>query len=168
MNLAQLAQVGIGLQVGSKLAGGGIAMSEGRRAGEVADYRAGAMDQQATAERATAQRRRFETERETAKVQSTQRAVAAASGGGATSPTILDLMGDTAKRGAYLADLDTFAGEERAKGLETQAKITRMEGEAARKRGRNAFFGSILDAGATGLTGYGRLRRYEAGERDYF
>ena len=144
--------IGTGMQVGSKFAQGSMAKDASKY--EAAGYR-----RAATEEVAAGQRARFEKDMETRKVLSTQRAIAASDGGGATAPTILDLMGDTAERGEYLADMETYKAENRAAGLKDKAK-------AAELRGKQAFVGSILEGVSEGVSGAYKLRKAKGSTRD--
>jgi hypothetical protein len=141
MDAGTMMLIGQGVQTGSRIAGGMAA----NRAGE---YNAAALERQGTDERAAAQRVAMERRAETDRVISKQIAGAAASGAG-FGPSLLDVIGDTAARGEYLAQGDMYQGETRARGLKDRANIARYEG-------RNAFVGSILE-GVGGLAiGAGR------------
>lgn len=124
-----------------------------------------------------------------ARVVSSQRALAAAGGaGGVETAGVLDLIGDTTARGEYLADLETFGGETRARGRLNQAASARaraiaaayglelegesakkraysgaevalMQGKAAKKAGKNAMWGSILEGAGKGMTAYKNFGR---------
>jgi hypothetical protein len=75
---------------------------------------------------------------------SEQKAKAASSGAGVVNPTILDIMGETAQHGDYLARSDIAAGENKARGLLDQAAVTRYKGKAA-------YRGAILEGIGSGL-----------------
>jgi hypothetical protein len=63
------------------------------------------------------------------------------------------VIGDTAARGEYQAQAETYTGEARARNLKDRANIARYEG-------RNAFVGSILEGiggAALGAGRYGNL-----------
>ena len=140
-NLALL--IGNGLQMGAQL-------GKGQMIKDASNFEAAGYKRVAAQERAAGQRSMFEEQNKTATVLSSQRAIAAASGGGADSPTILDIMGDTAQRGKYLADMEYYKGEERAKDALDKAS-------AAKLRGKQAYIGSILEGISTGVKG-----KYEA------
>lgn len=127
--------VGSGIDIGSKLAAGMNAQSAG-------EAQARSLKQQAAEELATGVRDGREKRKEMEKVISRQRAVAAASGAGVSNPTILDLIGDTAQRGEFLAQDEVAKGKARAAGLKDKAKLATWSGG-------NAMTGSIFDAVGT-------------------
>lgn len=104
---------------------------------------------QATEERAIASRKAEERRRDTARVISRQKAVAASSGAGVTNPTILDIIGDTAQRGSFLERTETDIGARSASTL-------RAQGAMARRKGQGAFAGSILEGIGQGAKGFAR------------
>lgn len=61
-------------------------------------------------------------------ITSRQLAVAAASGGGASDPTIINLIAKTAGVGAYKSAIDLYQGEEESRQLKLQAAGKRYEG----------------------------------------
>lgn len=133
------------LSAGGEIAGGIIGSN-------VAEAESRALRQQAAQERAAAQREAIRRAREARLLISRQRAVASASGGSATDPTVLDLMGEAAAEGAYQKAVALFEGEARARGLENQAAIRRQ-------RGRQAMFAGFVNAGSQILTGISNYRR---------
>lgn len=135
--------IGQGVQAGAKI-GSGISA---QRAGA---YNAAGLERQAADERAAAQRAALERRTDTDRVISKQVATAAASGAGG-GPSLLDIIGDTAARGEYQAQSETYAGESRARTLQDRAALAKHEG-------RNALVGSIIE-GVGGLaTGMARQR----------
>ena len=114
--------------------------------------------------RAAAQRTMLEKRRESRFLQSKLQARAAASGGGADDPGVLDLTGDIAQRGEYDALMEMYRGENRARGLEDQATGSRMsgsaalyEGEAKKSASRLSAMGTII-GGASSMYGqYNKL-----------
>lgn len=135
--------IGQGVQAGAKIAGGIAADRAGK-------YNAAALERQAVEERAAAQRTALDRRAETERVISKQVAGAAASGAG-FGPSLLDVIGDTAQRGEYLAQGDMYQGETRARGLKDRAAIAKYEG-------RNAMTGAILEGIGSVATGAGRYR----------
>lgn len=152
-----------------------------RRQGE---FQAKQLERAAGEERRGGQIAAAEKRMDAERVLSSQRARAASSGaGGVGSAGVLDLMGDTAERGEYLAQLESYGGETKARGrldqaaaaraqalaaaygIEyegeaarrrgySQAQVSEMEGSAKKKAGRNAFIGSLLSAAGTAGKGY--------------
>lgn len=95
-----------------------------------ADYLATEYDQAASEARAVGQRNAFDQRRTAKLALSTLVARAASSGGGASDPTVLKLASNIAERGEYLALSDMYTGENKARGLEDEAKAVRYTGEA--------------------------------------
>lgn len=144
-NAAMMEAIGTGLKAGAQV-------SAGMAANTAAKFEAGQLKTRASEERAASQREVSERRRKTGIVMSRQKALAASSGAGVTNASILDLIGDTAQHGEFLAQADMAIGESRARGLEDQAA-------AARFRGKNALSGSILEGVTTGITGLAKMRK---------
>lgn len=124
---------------------------------QAANYKAKQEERVGQEDRAAAQRQALDTKEKTSYLQSHLQATAAASGGGAADPTIINLSGDIAKHGEYSALSQMWSGESQAVGLENQAGLDRYTGyvrataladEAAAKR---------TQADATILGGIGGL-----------
>jgi hypothetical protein len=93
---------------------------------------------------------------------STQRARAASSGaGGVGTAGVMDIMGDTIERGEYLAGLEMFGGETRARGKLDQATAAQASGEAARRRAIAAAYGIELEGDAARSRAYSAARVQE-------
>lgn len=134
------------------LSAAGTAMSAfgtiagGIQAKRSADFQAEQMRRQAQEERAATQREQFQLDRRTQQAQSRLQATSAASGLGASDPTVLQLAGDIEGEGRYQRDMLGYTGTTRAQGLETGAQAAIMEGRAARTA-------SFIGAGSTILGG---------------
>lgn len=128
-------------------------IAQGAAAKQSADFAAQQKEMQANEERAKAQREAFAQRKQAELAMSRQQAVAAASGGGASTdaPTVMKIMTDTAGQGELNAQTAMWDGEERARGLEFSAK-------ADRASGRSSLFGSFLGAGSSLLTGFAKYR----------
>lgn len=141
-----------------------------RRAGEArkaaAEFEASVLETQSGLTVASSQRDMLDVQRQARLVQSRAIAVAAASGGGASSPTVATLYGNIAKEGAYNAARALYAGEEKARLMRLQAIQARKMGEfyqvsgdlsaqASEARGKAAEynFGSTIVGTAGGLYG---------------
>lgn len=132
-----------------------------------------AMEQQAGQERAVSQRAAAVQRRQGAQVSSRAQALAAASGGGALDPTIIDVLAGIKGETNTRALNALYAGEEKARGLEYGAVLERAggrgdlyAGEVARRAGQDAAGRSNLSA-VGGLTGggaaiYDRFERRKA------
>lgn len=147
-------------------ASGAVAVGQGQAQAEItkktSDFNARQMEKKAAAERAAASDKAAQQREKAEFAQARARAVAAASGTGATSEGVLDLTGDIGQRGDAYARRETWIGDEQAKGLLDQAAATRWTGEnnarlqkaAGTAKGIEAGFkvaGSL--AGAPGLFG---------------
>lgn len=117
-----------------------------------ANYKADMENRQAMEQRAAAQRSALDQRKKTALVQSRLQADAAASGGGATDPTILKLGSDIAGQGEYNALSEIYSGESRATGLENQGALDRYSGAARASSLQSRSFSTIL-GGLGGLAG---------------
>lgn len=111
-----------------------------------ANFEAKQMVAQAGTERATSQRAAAEERRQKNLNQSRAQAVAAASGGGASDPTVVDIQGDLEVEGEYRALSQLYEGEERARGLIGAASAKKVEG-------RQALTGGLIGAAGTILSG---------------
>lgn len=144
-----------------------LQLQAGQQRKAAAEFEANVLESNATQRIAIAQRDMFDAQRTTRLVQSRAQAVAAASGGGATSPTALTVMGAMAKEGAYNASRALYSGEEAARGMRLQAFEKRAEGEfaeiggdlqsqAAQGRGRAAEYQSYASIASSVGGMYGK------------
>jgi hypothetical protein len=104
------------------------------------------LEQQAGQDRASSQRAAGEQRRSARYLQSRVQALAAASGAGASDPTVVNLIGDIAGEGEFRALSALYEGESSARGMEYGARL-------ARKTGKAAATASYLKAGSTLLGG---------------
>ena len=121
--------------------------SAGRRAQRTADFKAEQLDQAAGQSRAVSQRKAGEARRRARYTESRALALAAASGGGASDPTVVNIMAGIAGEGEMAAGAALYEGEERARGLEMGATAARMEGADAKRAG-------FIKAAGTLMSGY--------------
>lgn len=144
-----------------------------RRAGEArnaaAQLEANVLEAQAGQTIAASQRDMFDVQRASRLAQSRAIALSAASGGGASSPTVMNIVGNMAKEGAYNAARALYAGEEQARLMRIQAVEKRRLGEfdmtagnlaglAAEGRGRAAqlsSYGTVLNTAGSLYAKYG-------------
>lgn len=119
-------------------------------------------DQQAGQEVAIAQRRALEEKRQSQLLQSRALAVAAASGAGASDPTVVHLISEISGEGAYRAAVALYDGEEKARQLRLKAAASRYEGalavaggEAQASAYRTSALSSLLSGAGTLYTRYG-------------
>jgi hypothetical protein len=76
-------------------------------------------------------------------------AVAAGSGGGASDPTVLNIISRNAAEGAYRRAAALYQGEDRAAAMESQAAATEYQGQINSKAAKNE---SRAQMGATAAT----------------
>lgn len=156
--------------------------AQGRAQRDRAEFVAAQNERVAGNERATAQRQAIEQQRQKRLTQSRAQAVAAASGGGALDPGVLDIMGGLEDQGNYNALVALYEGESSARNYENQAALTRWQGEQAmnaagveawgsrvqgsnaRAAGKQAMIGSFIDAGSSALSGGTSLYSKYGGE----
>lgn len=145
--------------------GAAAAKSEGQAAKALAEYNARQLKYKAGQERAVSQRRAIEERRQARLAGSRARAVAAASGAGATDPTVMDILAALRGEGEYNAQSALYEGEETARGLEAQAAGALAEGQYAEATGRYRAkaikragymdaVGTLLKGGATFYSKY--------------
>lgn len=96
---------------------------------QAAEFTAAQLEQRSGQAVAIAQRQAQADRFKVDLVLSRQLAVAAASGGGASDPTIINLMAKTAGVGAYQTAIDLYQGEEQERQLRLQAAAKRYEGD---------------------------------------
>ena len=126
-----------------------VTKNDGDVAKAAAEFQAMQLRRAAGEERAAGQIAAREKRGDMERVLSTQRARAASSGaGGIGTAGVMDIMGDTFERGEYLAQLESFGGETRARGKLDQATAAQAAGEAARRRAIAAAYGMELEGEA--------------------
>lgn len=96
----------------------------------LAQWQADQLRVQARQELGIAAAKAREERRQAAIMQSNQLAIAASSGAGATNPTIINLMEETAAHGEYLAQGEMFTGRSRAADLRIRADTILEEARA--------------------------------------
>ena len=129
--------------------------SAGKAQQRADNFQAGQMEQQAGQERAASQRAGAEQRRRARLAESRVRALSAASGGGASDPTVTSITGDIAAEGEYRALTALYEGEERARGMEMGAVAKRYEGTTARQAGDIAAATSVFKGSTIFGSGYG-------------
>lgn len=151
------------LSASAQMQAADAAEAQGQAAQTSAYYEADQLEAQAGQERAASQRDMLENRRRERIVQSNLQAAAAASGGGATDPTVGRLASDIAVEGQYRALTDLYRGEERAIGLENKAAARRYEGDVGYMSGkaraastRTGAVSSIFSGAAQGASLYAK------------
>jgi len=159
ITLTVLSVASTALAAGGTLMGGAAAADAGARGQQAQEFKAQQEEMAAQESRAGAQRAAMESRRKGTFLQSTLQARAAASGGGADDPTVLNLGGDIAARSEYDALFDMYKGENRARGLEDQAMASRLTGDALKAEGEAKRTASYLSADGTIIGGAGSAYR---------
>lgn len=111
------------------------------------EYEAGQARTQAGQERAASQQKEIIQQRQTAIGESRARALAAAGGGLALDPSVVNIMGDLQTEGDYRAATDKYQGEDAARGLEDTASLKTYQGKLAKAGGDQQA--AIQDASAS-------------------
>ena len=116
-----------------------VAANETAKAGKAADklaqFKAGQLEQKAGQQRAVSQRKADTARRSARYAESRALALAAASGGGASDPTVVNIMAGIAGEGELAAQYALYEGEEQARGSEMSATASRYEGTQAKRAG---------------------------------
>lgn len=110
----------------------------------------------------------YEQERQGTIAASRALAVAAASGGGASDPTIVNLMARMAGESHYNAMAALYQGQEQARVMTNQAAVARYGGEVSKYASEQASGASKFSALSTALTGaaslYGKYGKGQPGK----
>lgn len=122
---------GLALQVAGTVQSEQTAKKAAAARQAAAEFEAEQLEQNAGQTVAAAQRQAFETGRTGAYTASRALAVSAASGGGASDPTVMNNIAQLASETAYRKSLDLYQGEERARQLNLSAAATRQSGKIA-------------------------------------
>lgn len=139
----------LALMAGSTLlhAGGTIAGANAQ-AGQLRSE-ASQFDALAGQDRASSQRTGAEQRRQARLLQSRALAVAAASGGGASDPTVINILSRLEGEGEYRALTALYEAEEAARSKELQANARRKEAKNVKRAGLVGAAGKVLEGGAT-------------------
>lgn len=137
------------LSAAGTIMGGNAAAQAGQSAQQGQYFKAAQEEQAAQESRAASQRTALDKQHQATLLQSTLQANAAASGGGAADPGVVDLSKNIAGRGEYQSLMDLYTGENRGRGLEDQALGSRMTGDAQLAEGKAKQDASYLSAAGT-------------------
>ena len=134
------------------------ARQAGKTAYKASKFEAAQLQQQALEEQAVSQRRAMDIDRQGRLRASRALAVAAASGAGATDPTVLNLMATYAGETEYERMVALYEGETAAQKSRLQAQATRIRGQQANKAGGFSSIATSLTGGASLYSNYGQSR----------
>lgn len=161
------------LSAGTAVAGGLQARNEGIAQNYAYQSKAQQENINAGQERAAAQRKAMAEDRKGTLLNSRAQAVAAASGGGALDPTIINIEGNIAGDAKYNSLTQLYEGESAARTLENGATTDAWAGKNAQAQGKTAMMSGFMKAGGTLLSaGSSLYSKYGApgpsgGEFDY-
>jgi hypothetical protein len=150
-----MAQVMMAAQIAGALIQAGGTIMGGLAANDAAKAEAKQMEQEAGQTRARAQRVAIGERHKGTIAQSRLTALAAAGGGDAQDPTVVDLASGIYEQSEYDALMGLYNGEERARGYEYGAKVRRYEGKMAKKMSFFDAASTALGAGASLMDKYG-------------
>jgi hypothetical protein len=148
-----LGAVASGFQTAGRINTGQQQMQHGEDLQAAAEFQAAQLEAQAGSAVAAAQRRAWTEERATRYLASETLARAAASGGGASDPTVINLIAKQAEEGSYRQQIALYEGEDRARVLRLQALARRYEGSSQKASAEGAGRASMLAAGTSLLSG---------------
>lgn len=140
---------------GSILSAGGQITSANAKAADLR-LQAAQLETQAGLKRATSQREAIDQKRQARLAFSRGLAVAAASGGGADDPTVVNTLAGIEGEGEYRALTALYNGEETARGMEAEAAAARRGASSVKKAGILGAAGTVLSAGASMFDRYGK------------
>ena len=131
------------------------ARDEGKARKALAFDQARQLEQRAGVTRGASQRAAVRELDVAENIQSRALALAAASGGGVTNPTVLNILADIQAEGEYRSLTQIFTGEDEARGMEAQARSLRNTGSALARSGNLKAAGTILQGVSTWQSRYG-------------
>jgi hypothetical protein len=129
----------------------------GQQQQALAQYQAGQMRVNAIDAQATAQMNAHNIQQQQDYVTSRALAVAAASGGGASDPTVINLIARTAGEGAYRKSVALYEGKAKAQALNNQADATEYGGSLAASNANKTQSADNLAATTTLVKGAASL-----------
>lgn len=150
-----MAQAILPLQIASTVLSAAGQYRAGKTEEKRAKLESRQLEEQAKTEVAASQRAGFEQERQGRLKASRMLALAAASGGGASDPTIINMMANLAGETQYKKAVEMYEGEERGRQLRYEGQIRRFEGKEAKRAGKFGAFTTLLSGGASLYSKYG-------------
>lgn len=164
---ALLNKIGTGMSVFGNVFGAFGDINNGKVQKAEADYEAAQLRINAGQAQAAGQREAISADQQGKLVASRALALAAASGGGASDPTVVHLISGIAAEGAYRQALALYQGDEQARALNMKADATQYSGELAKQAGFRSGVGKFVGAGTNAIQGIARgqslLEKYGGG-----
>ena len=145
--------IGTGLQAGGSLFSAFNKFSYADSAEQAGKLTALQMRQQASDVQAASQRTAWSVDRQGEMMASRALAVAAASGGGASDPTVVNLMAQNAGEFAYRKAVALYEGESKAQSLRYGADVTEYQAGATAASARAAGVANLFKAGTSIMSG---------------
>lgn len=161
-----LSRMGNTLNVGGQFMSAFSHLQFGVMARRAADAEAAQLRINAGQAQAASQLAAQDVEQRTKQLASRALAVAAASGGGASDPNVVNAISSIAGEGAYRKAVALYQGEERARELEGAADAAQYRGRATQFGEGLTAVGGAIGATASGLRGGARTNTLKAYERD--
>lgn len=143
------------MQLLGALIGAGGTILQGEAANASGKSEQMQLNQQAGQDRAISQIEATRVRRSARYAQSRALALAAASGAGASDPTVVNLIGGIAGEGEFQALSALYTGEESARGQEFAGKIARKEGSSAKTASYFKAAGTLLSGASSWADKYG-------------
>jgi hypothetical protein len=141
------------LSAGGQLQRGNAAALVGQRRKALSDFEAAQLETEAGQSEAVAQRTAADVARNVAVVNSAALARAAASGAGASDPTVVHVLAQTSSEGAYRQAVALYEGEAQARLDKMRAAATRYQGATDLADSQTAQRASRYGVANTLLTG---------------
>jgi hypothetical protein len=154
---AVISLVGMAMSSKGQADAANAAATRGERAQNEANYEASQLEVNAGQAKAAAQRQAENIGRQTDVMQSRGLALAAASGGSASDPSIVNLLARNAGIGAYQQAVALYGGDTAARDMNMRAQGTRYSGELSAYDGQTAANAGRMRAGASLLDGASSL-----------
>lgn len=166
-NPRELNGVGTGIEAAGQVIGGLNHIQYGQQAQQAAEFQAQQLRQNAGQAQASAQHSAFEVDRQAQYTASSALATAAASGGGASDPTVVNLIARNAGEFAYRKAVTLYQGDATARLDNLQADAKEFEGKTIAENSDNVGMSQIFSAGTSILKGAARdgslLQRFGGG-----
>ncbi len=152
-NALKLNAYGADAQATGQMMSGLSHLQYGIQANQAAEYEAAQLRQNAGQAMAASERQAFDVDRQAQYITSNAIATAAASGGGASDPTVVNLIARNAGEMAYRKAVTLYNGEDRSRALNMQADAREYAGKNAQANSLMVAGSQFFNAGTTVLKG---------------
>lgn len=146
--------IGTLMRAGGEFASGQNSQDYGDAAEAAALATAEQLRQRAGQVQAGAQRAAFSVDREAKYTASRALAIAAASGGGASAPTVVSLIAKNASEFAHRRSVALYNGQDEARTLNMKADVAEYEGKVRNQVAKSEANAKFLQGGVSLLKGY--------------